>query len=145
MIALDNNGIKRKIRAELNITPMVDIVFVLLIIFMVAAPMIEQGVDLDLPQTETVPIESPQDKFIIRIFKSRDKTDNKIYIDQVEIPLNELEEKLTHNAKLQEKKEVFLHASKELSYGYVVRVMAILKKAGVSSINLVTEPLEEKR
>ena len=145
MIALDNNGVKRKVRAELNITPMVDIVFVLLIIFMVAAPMIEQGVDLDLPQTETVPIESPQDKFIIRIFKSRDKTDNKIYIDQVEIPLNELEEKLTHNAKLQEKKEVFLHASKELSYGYVVRVMAILKKAGVSSINLVTEPLEDKR
>jgi len=144
MIALDNNGQKRKVRAELNITPMVDIVFVLLIIFMVAAPMIEQGVDLDLPQTETVPIESPQDKFIIRIFKSRDKTDNKIYIDQVEIPINELEEKLTHNAKLQEKKEVFLHASKELSYGYVVRVMAILKKAGVSSINLVTEPLDEK-
>ena len=72
MVSFESNGLKRKVRAELNITPMVDIVFVLLIIFMVAAPMIEQGVDLDLPQTETVPIESPQDKFIIRIFKSRD-------------------------------------------------------------------------
>jgi biopolymer transport protein TolR len=144
MSPFENNGTKRKVRAELNITPMVDIVFVLLIIFMVAAPMIEQGVDLDLPQTETVAIESPQDKFIIRVFKSRDRSDNKIFIDKIEIPINELEEKLKHNARLQEKKEVFLHASKELSYGFVVRIMAILKKAGVGSINLVTEPLEEK-
>ncbi len=144
MSNFESNGVKRKVRAELNITPMVDIVFVLLIIFMVAAPMIEQGVDLDLPQTETVPIESPQDKFIIRVFKSRDKADNQIFIDKVEIPIDELEERLKHNARLQEKKEVFLHASKELSYGYVVRIMAILKKAGVSNINLVTEPLENK-
>ncbi len=144
MMKINSNGLKRKVRADLNITPMVDIVFVLLIIFMVAAPMIEQGVDLDLPQTETVPIESPQDKFIIRVFRSRDKTEKKIFIDKAEIAIEELEEKLKHNVRLQEKKEVFLHASKELSYGYVVRIMAILKKAGVNNINLVTEPLEEK-
>jgi len=133
---------KRSARADLNITPMVDIVFVLLIIFMVAAPMIEQGVDLDLPQTETVPIESPKDKFIVRIFKGKKEADNQIFIDKTEVSLKDFEVKLKTNAKVQEQREIFLHASRELSYGYVVRIMAIMKKAGVNNISLVTEPLE---
>ena len=135
---------KRNVRAEMNITPMVDIVFTLLIIFMVAAPLIEQGVDLDLPQTETVPIESPKDKFIVRVFSGKKESENQIFIDKTEIPLKELEVKLKTNALLQEKKEIYLHASKNLSYGYVVRIMAIMKKAGVNNINLVTEPLEKE-
>jgi len=135
---------KKNVRAEMNITPMVDIVFTLLIIFMVAAPLIEQGVDLDLPQTETVAIESPKDKFIVRVFSGKKESENQIFIDKTEVPLKELEEKLKTNAFLQEKKEIYLHASRDLSYGYVVRVMAIMKKAGVNSINLVTEPLEKE-
>ncbi|MBP5407467.1 biopolymer transporter ExbD [bacterium] len=135
---------KRNVRAEMNITPMVDIVFTLLIIFMVAAPLIEQGVDLDLPQTETVAIESPKDKFIVRVFSGRKESENQIFIDKTEVPLKELEIKLKTNAFLQEKKEIYLHASRDLSYGYVVRIMAIMKKAGVNSINLVTEPLEKE-
>ena len=133
-----NGGIeepkRRTVRAEMNITPMVDIVFTLLIIFMVAAPLIEQGVDLDLPQTETVPIESPKDKFIIRVFDGKTEAQNKIFIDTTEVP----------NEKLKAQEEVFLHASRKLSYGYVVRVMAIIKKAGAKSISLVTEPLESE-
>jgi len=135
---------KRNVRAEMNITPMVDIVFTLLIIFMVAAPLIEQGVDLDLPQTETVAIESPKDKFIVRVFSGKKESENQIFIDKTEVPLKELEVKLKTNAFLQEKKEIYLHASRDLSYGYVVRIMAIMKKAGVNSINLVTEPLEKE-
>ena len=139
---------KRNVRAEMNITPMVDIVFTLLIIFMVAAPLIEQGVDLDLPQTETIPIESPKDKFIVRIFSGKTEADNKIFVSDVkppiEVPLKDLEVKLKTNAFLQEKKEIYLHASRDLSYGYVVRVMAIMKKAGINNINLVTEPLEKE-
>ncbi len=136
------NG-KRRMMAEINITPMVDIVFVLLIIFMVAAPMIEQGVDLDLPQTETVPIESPKDKFILRIVEGR-KGKPAIFIGKTDVPLGKLEEKLKYNEVLQKKKEIYLYAGKELKYGFVVRVMAIIKRAGIPSINLVTEPLEEK-
>ena len=139
---------KRNVRAEMNITPMVDIVFTLLIIFMVAAPLIEQGVDLDLPQTETIPIESPKDKFIVRIFSGKTEADNKIFVSDVkppiEVPLKDLEVKLKTNAFLQEKKEIYLHASRDISYGYVVRVMAIMKKAGINNINLVTEPLEKE-
>ncbi|MCK5808291.1 biopolymer transporter ExbD [bacterium] len=130
--------------AEINITPMVDIVFILLIIFMVAAPMIEQGVDLDLPQTETVPIESPKDKFIVRVIEGRKGRKPVIFIGKIEVKIKKLEEKLKHNEKLQKTKELYLYAGKDLSYGFVVRVMAIIKKAGVSSINLVTEPIEER-
>ncbi len=128
---------KRKVLAEMNITPMVDIVFVLLIIFMVAAPMIEQGVDLDLPATETVPIESPKDKFVLRVLDNE-----KIYVDKTEIPIKELEDKLKYNNKLQKEGELYLYASKKLSYGYVVRIMAIAKKAGIAKISMVTEALE---
>ncbi|MBR4490169.1 biopolymer transporter ExbD, partial [bacterium] len=105
---------KRNVRAEMNITPMVDIVFTLLIIFMVAAPLIEQGVDHDLPQTETIPIESPKDKFIVRVFSGRTEADNKIFVSDakppIEVPLKDLEVKLKTNAFLQEKKEIYLHA-----------------------------------
>jgi len=133
------NGKKRRPLAEINITPMVDIMLVLLIIFMVAAPMIEQGVDLDLPQTETIPIEDPKDKFILRVFKNE-----KIFIEKAEVPLKELETKLKTNAKLQQDRELYLYASRRLPYGFVVRVMAIVKKAGVPKIYLVTDPLEEE-
>ncbi len=139
----EDSGIRNRVKATVNITPMVDIVFVLLIIFMVAAPMIEQGVDLDLPETETVPIESPKDKFILRIIKGREKNEKKIFIHKTEVPLEELEKKLKHNKKLQQSKELFLYASKDISYGFVVRVMAIIKKAKIPNISLVTEPLEE--
>lgn len=142
---MNGNSGRRAVKSDLNITPMVDVVFVLLIIFMVAAPMIEQGVDLDLPQTETVPIESPQDKFIIRVFKGKKEANNQIFIDKTAVPIDELEEKLKTNERIKSEKEVFLHASKDLSYGYVVRVMAIMKKAGVNSISLVTEPLEGEK
>lgn len=137
-------GNRKKMMAEINITPMVDIVFILLIIFMVAAPMIEQGVDLDLPQTETVPIESPKDKFIVRVIEGRKGRKPVIFIGKIEVKIKKLEEKLKHNEKLQKTKELYLYAGKDLSYGFVVRVMAIIKKAGVSSINLVTEPIEER-
>jgi biopolymer transport protein TolR len=133
------NGKRRRPLAEINITPMVDVMLVLLIIFMVAAPMIEQGVDLDLPQTETIPIENPKDKFVLRIFKNE-----KIFIEKAEIPIKQLEEKLKTNAKLQEDRELFLYASQRLPYGFVVRVMAIVKKAGIPKIYLVTDPLEEE-
>ncbi len=132
-------GKRRRAIAEINITPMVDVMLVLLIIFMVAAPMIEQGVDLDLPQTETIPIENPKDKFILRVFKNE-----KIFIEKAEIPIKQLEEKLKTNAKLQEERELFLYASQRLPYGFVVRVMAIVKKAGIPKIYLVTDPLEEE-
>ena len=143
-MAFGFDGKKRKPMAEINITPMVDIVFVLLIIFMVAAPLIEQGVDLDLPQTETVPIKSQKDKFIIRVLKGKKKRTNQIFIGKIEVKIDELGEKLKHNIKLQKDKEVYLHASKKLKYGFVVRVMAIIKQSGIPRIALVTEPLEDK-
>ncbi len=133
---------ERRVISHINITPMVDIMLTILIAFMVTAPMIEQGVDLDLPQTETVPIESPKEKFILRVVKGK-KNSSRIFIGKSEIELKSLEDKLRHNAKLQKEKEIFLYAEKKLPYGDVVRIMAIAKKAGIPKISLVTEPLEE--
>lgn len=123
--------------SEINVTPLVDVMLVLLIIFMVTAPMIQQGVDVDLPNTETVEISSDDGKSIVSINK-----EGKIFLGETEIPIEELEEKVKFNSKIQKEKQVFLYADQSLQYEIVVRVMAILKKAGVENMGMVTEPME---
>ncbi len=124
---------------EINVTPMVDVMLVLLIIFMVTAPLMQQGVDVDLPQTRAQPLErTDEDNLRLSIRKDR-----KIFISSkgslVEVALEDLEEKLRHNEKLKQDKEIFLEADRSLPYGFVVDVMAKLKPAGVEQLNMVTE------
>jgi len=130
-------GKGRTTLSEINVTPLVDVMLVLLIIFMVTAPMIEQGVDVDLPNTETVEIEPDQGKSVVTLTK-----EGRIFLGETEIPLEQLEEKIVSNAKIQKDKLVYLYADQELKYELVVRVMAILKKAGVENMGMITEPLE---
>ncbi|RMG20913.1 MAG: protein TolR [Deltaproteobacteria bacterium] len=127
---------RRRALSEINVTPMVDIMLVLLIIFMVTAPLIVQGVDVDLPEARAQPIEDDAEKLILAVTKDR-----KIFLGDTEIPLEELETKLATNAKVQKEHELYLHADKSLPYGVVVEVMAIAKRAGVESLGLVTDPL----
>ncbi len=127
----------RSTLSEINVTPLVDVMLVLLIIFMVTAPMIEQGVEVDLPNAETVEIEPDEGKSIVTL-----TAEGKIFLGTTEIPMKELEEKIRFNRKIQEEKVVYLHADQNLKYETVVRVMSILKKAGVSNLGMVTEPLE---
>ena len=123
--------------AEINVTPLVDVMLVLLIVFMVTAPMIQTGVDVDLPdaKAQTVPDESG--KLIVTMTK-----DKRVFIGRLEIPFAEVEDKLRANAKLQSDREVYLHADKSLSYGDVVKVMAAIKLAGGDKMGLITDPLE---
>ncbi len=123
--------------SEINVTPLVDVMLVLLIIFMVTAPMIEQGVEVDLPNTETVEITPDEGKSIVSLTK-----EGKIFLGETEIPLEELEDKVKFNKKIQDEKVVYLYADQDLKYEMVVRVMSILKKAGVENLGMVTEPLE---
>jgi len=123
--------------AEINVTPLVDVMLVLLIIFMVTAPMIEQGVDINLPNTETVEIESGDGKSILTINKS-----GAILLGNTEVTIEELEDKLKFNKKIQEEQELYIHADEDLSYKLVVRVMAIARRAGVSKLGMITDPLE---
>jgi biopolymer transport protein TolR len=125
--------------AEINVTPMVDVMLVLLIIFMVTAPLISQGVAVALPQTKAQTLDVQENKLVLSL--SRDK---KIYLGQTEIPYADLREKLVGNIRLRDDRQVYLHADRDLTYGFVVDIMAILKDAGVENLGMVTDPLQDK-
>jgi biopolymer transport protein TolR len=126
----------RTTMAEINVTPMVDVMLVLLIIFMVTAPLIQQGVKVNLPTTKATPVESADKKLVLSI-----DVQKRVFIGDVEIPLAELEEKLKSNAKLQAEKELYLHADRDLPYGIIVDVMAAAQRAGVTNVGMVTDPM----
>ena len=126
--------------SEINVTPLVDVMLVLLIIFMVTAPLLEQGVEVDLPKTKAATIETKEQKLILTMTK-----EGKFFIGKTEVPKDNLPVVLKTNAKLQRDKELFLHADQKLPYGEVVTVMALVKEAGVESLGMVTDPVEIKR
>ncbi|MBI4818981.1 MAG: protein TolR [Deltaproteobacteria bacterium] len=126
--------------SDINVTPLVDVMLVLLIIFMVTAPLISQGVDVDLPKTNAQPLEGNEEKLVLTITKEK-----KIYVGSNAdnaIPLDQLVEKLRNNEKLRKERELFLHADRGLDYGFVVDVMVKLKEAGVENLGMVTDPLD---
>ncbi len=125
--------------SDINVTPLVDVMLVLLIIFMVTAPLITQGVPVDLPQTKAEPLAGDEKKLILTL-----TADKRIFIgSNAENPIRyeELETKLKTNARLQQEKELYLHADRKLEYGFVVDVMAIVRRAGVQTLGMVTDPL----
>ena len=135
-----NVGGSGRTMSEINVTPMVDIMLVLLIIFMVTAPFIQQGVDVDLPQTNAPAINVDEERLILTVRKDR-----KIFIGRDEILFDEFEEKLAANPKLQDEKELYLHADRDLPYGFVVDIMARLTAAGVENLGMVTDPVRQER
>ena len=124
--------------ANINVTPLVDVMLVLMIIFMVTAPLIQRGVDVDLPPANAQPMPADDDVSVLSITK-----DQKVYLGEAEIPFEELETKIRLNQKLQNDKELYLHADRNLPYGVVVDVMATLKNAGIENLGMVTDPLAE--
>src|SRR5437588_5649994 len=109
----------RTTMAEINVTPMVDVMLVLLIIFMVTAPLIQQGVKVNLPEAKAAPVQTEEKKLVLSVDRYK-----RVFIADVEVPIAELEEKLKTNAKAQADKEVYLHADRDIPYGIVVEVMA---------------------
>jgi biopolymer transport protein TolR len=125
----------RTTMSEINVTPMVDVMLVLLIIFMVTTPLIQQGVKVNLPETKAAPVEASDKKLVLSV-----DANHHVYIGEVEIPLDQLEEKLKTNAKAQAEKELYLHADRELPYGIVVDVMAAAQRAGITNVGMITDP-----
>ena len=123
--------------SEINVTPMVDVMLVLLIIFMVTAPLMQQGVQVDLPKTQAQNIQEDQQRVILSVTK-----DQKIYIGKTEVSRDELEQKLLVNEKLKTDKEIYLQADRLIPYGFVVDIMAVLKRAGVDQVGMLTEPVK---
>ena len=121
--------------SEINVTPFVDVMLVLLIIFMVTAPMMQQGIDVDLPETNTQPIRVQDEPLILTVQK-----DGKVYISRREIPQAELREKLAAIFEGRDSKELFLRADKDAPYGMVVKALAAAREAGATKLGMVTEP-----
>ena len=122
---------------EINVTPLVDVMLVLLIIFMVTAPMLQTGVDVNLPQAKAQTIPDDEGKLILTVTK-----DKRVFLGKLQIAWDEVETMLKNNAKLNADRELYLHADKDLPYGEVVKVMAAVKQAGVDKLGMVTDPLE---
>jgi biopolymer transport protein TolR len=122
--------------SEINVTPLVDVMLVLLIIFMVTAPLMQQGVKVDLPEAAAETMDAAEQKLVLTLTK-----DQKAYLGKTEIPLDRLEELLAANEKLKADKELYLHADQELPYGVVVRVMAAAKRGGAENLAMVTDPV----
>lgn len=128
-----------RLMSDINVTPFVDVMLVLLVIFMVTAPMMMQGVDVVLPETNSEQLSPQEEHLIITINKQ-----NQIYINDYQVELDFLREKLIKIFESREDREVFLRADKDISYGVVVFVMSEIKGAGVEKLGMVTEPLEQE-
>ncbi len=126
--------------SDINVTPLVDVILVLLIIFMVTAPMMQQGIDVDLPQTTSRPIEGQEERIVITINSKRE-----IFINQQKVDALLLRRRLEQSTATRLNREVLLRADRSVPYGFVVQTMAEIKNAGIEKLGMVTEPLEERR
>ena len=133
-----DNG-DRGTMSQINVTPLVDVMLVLLVIFMVTAPMMQQGVQVNLPKAETKSLAPKEDTLVVSVEKS-----GKTFINTSEIPGDQLKDKLNSMLAGREKREVFLKADSAVPYGEVVRVMAQIKGAGVERLGMVTESPQRK-
>jgi len=134
----DSGG--RRAMTDINVTPLVDVMLVLLIIFMVTAPLIQSGVKVDLPRASAQQMEHSEEKLVLTITRDR-----RVFLGNAEIPPAQLEAKLASNARIQKEKELYLHADRSLPYGQVVEIMAVARRAGVESLGMITEPDKELR
>ena len=121
--------------SQINVTPLVDVMLVLLVIFMVTAPIIQQGVQVNLPQAKVGAIEGTEEFLVVSIAKS-----GKIYLNDNEMTLSELGKKLAAIKKLQADKQVYLRADQDVRYGVVMRTIAQIKQSGIERLGMVTRP-----
>jgi biopolymer transport protein TolR len=122
--------------SEINVTPLVDVMLVLLIIFMVTAPMLQQGIDVNLPQEGGGNLDPSRERFVITLANNE-----RMYLNDRRIDIPELEQSLRQAAGVS--REVFLRADKDVPYGLVVKMMAVIKQAGIERIGIVTVPADD--
>jgi biopolymer transport protein TolR len=122
--------------SEINVTPLVDVMLVLLIIFMVTAPMLQQGVDVNLPQEGGGNLDPSRERLVITLAKNE-----RLFLNDRRIDFPELEQTLRQASGAT--REVFLRADKDIPYGLVVKMMAVIKQAGIERLGIVTVPADD--
>lgn len=132
---MTSGGKHSELMSDINVTPFVDVMLVLLIIFMVTAPMMIQGLDVDLPEATSKPLESEKEHLVITINKAQ-----QVYINDFQVNVESLQKKLATIMQGRKDRDVYLKADKSIPYGIVVQVMAEIKAAGVEQLGMITEP-----
>ena len=135
-MSIGGNG--DRLMSDINVTPFVDVMLVLLIIFMVTAPMMIQGVDVSLPEATSQPLESKQEQLVVTIDQN-----NQVYINDFRVGIENLKEKLMQVTKNQQTDEIYLRADKTVAYGTVVYVMSEIKGAGIEKLGMITDPVDD--
>ncbi len=136
-MAIETNS--DRLMSDINVTPFVDVMLVLLIIFMVSAPMMIQGVDVALPEAVSKSLPSEDEKLMVTI-----DANGKIYINDYQISLDSLRDKLSKILEQRRQRQVYFRADKDITYGIAVRVMSEIKAAGVEKLGMITEPLKKE-
>src|ERR671923_2342387 len=121
--------------SQINVTPLVDVMLVLLVIFMVTAPIIQQGVQVNLPQAKAGAIPGTEEHLVVTIAKN-----GKLYLNDNPMTLTELGDKLRAVRKLQADKQVYLRADQDVKYGLVMKTIAEIKQAGIERLGMVSRP-----
>ena len=128
-----------RLLSEINVTPFVDVMLVLLIIFMVAAPLVQHGVDVELPKANSKNVTAEEELLTITLTK-----DKKIFLNKMEIELVQLKEKLLRIFKQRTDNQLLFKADKDLPYEFVIQVMAEIKNSGIEKLGIITTPVEVK-
>jgi biopolymer transport protein TolR len=139
-MAFHMNTNRRAAMSDINVTPLVDVMLVLLIIFMVTAPMMQEGVTVDLPRVQDgkpVPKDHQSQEIVIAVQPS-----GKIYLNDVAVQESELTQKVADSTKNNPSRSVYLRADQAVPYGLVARIMTALQGAGVTNLNLITKPMQ---
>jgi biopolymer transport protein TolR len=126
--------------AEINVTPLVDVMLVLLIVFMVTAPMLQMGIDVNLPRVKAKSVDVAEEKLVLTINAAKE-----IFLNKSRMTLSDLESELEQIFASRIEREVYMRADRNVPYGYVVEVMAAVRKAGVDKLGMITDPPEEVR
>ncbi|MGA3174584.1 MAG: ExbD/TolR family protein [Syntrophorhabdales bacterium] len=132
------NKHSKSLLSEINIIPLVDVMLVLLIVFMIAAPMLQQGLPINLPKVTTKPLPSKEDIQVVTITKDRE-----LVLNTKKIDVKDLKAAIELLFANRTEKEIFLRADSSVPYGFVVACMGIIKEAGVEKVNIVTRPPNE--
>lgn len=129
---------RRELNSRINVTPLVDVMLVLLIVFMIAAPLLSVGVPIELPKTDAKSLPSIEEPLTISIDK-----EGKIYLQETEVTLETLTPRLTALAKNGYEERIYLRGDENGNYGPVMEVMASINAAGFTNIGLVTDPITQ--
>ena len=139
-MAFDQQGGGTDSISQINVTPLVDVMLVLLIIFMVTAPILQQGVQVDLPKVAAGPLAGAEEQLVVNVGKS-----GQVFLNDTAMTLDQLTAKLHAIALARPDRQLYVRADQSVPYGQVMRVMGAVHDAGLAKVGLVTEPPPDRR